>query len=121
MNSDQKPATIAKTANPPGSAASAELPQVLKTHVLPGPPHGDPYATVIMRRVPTHESYPQHENIDPMAYKPDLTDRDVDGRYDGTSSSMAQPGAYWKKYTHNPETFSRNPPPEDSFQQNQEV
>jgi hypothetical protein len=114
-------AATAVTAADPGSADTAELPQVLKTHVLPGPPHGDPYATVIMRRVPTHESYPQHENIDPVKYKPDLTDRDVDGRYTGTSSSMSSPGSFWKKYTHIPDTFTRNPPVEDSFQQNQEV
>lgn len=31
--------------------------------------------TSIMRRVPTHEPYDHHENIDPTAFKPEKTDR----------------------------------------------
>ena len=39
------------------------------------------YFRSIMRRIPTAEPYPQHENLDPMAYYNDKTDRDIDGRY----------------------------------------
>lgn len=39
------------------------------------------YFRSIMRRTPTAEPYPQHENLDPLAYYEDKTDRDIDGRY----------------------------------------
>jgi hypothetical protein len=39
------------------------------------------YFRSIMRRIPTTEPYPQHENLDPLAYYEDKTDRDLDGRY----------------------------------------
>jgi len=109
--------TAAKASN----ASVAELPKVLQTSTLPGPPNGASFVHSIMRRVPTTEPYPQHENLDPMKYKPDLTDRDVETRYEGNSSSMAEPASFWKKYSTTPDTFTRNPPAEDSFQQNQEV
>jgi hypothetical protein len=114
-------AATAATAESPGEAATAELPKILQTSTLPGPPNGASFVHSIMRRVPTTEPYPQHENLDPKKYKPDLTDRDVETRYEGNSSSMAKPASYWKKYSTNPDTFTRNPPVEDSFQQNQEV
>jgi len=124
MNSSGAPAETAAeaaTAAEPGEAAEAELPKVLQTSTLPGPPNGAELVQSIMRRVPTTEPYPQHENLDPTKYKPDLTDRDIETRYEGNSSSMAKPASYWKKYSTNPDTFTRNPPVEDSFQQNNEV
>jgi hypothetical protein len=114
-------AATAATAESPGEATAAELPKILQTSTLPGPPNGASFVQSIMRRVPTTEPYPQHENLDPTKYKPDLTDRDVETRYEGNSSSMAKPASYWKKYSTNPDTFTRNPPVEDSFQQNNEV
>jgi hypothetical protein len=117
-------AAVAATASAPGSPADAidaELPKILQTSTLPGPPNGASFVHSIMRRVPTTEPYPQHENLDPAKYKPDLTDRDVETRYEGNSSSMAKPASHWKKYTTTPDTFTRNPPVENSFQQNKEV
>lgn len=82
--------------NGPGAAAAASTPAVpkfnmpikikpirpLKTHQLPGHT-GDPEFNTIMRRVPTREPYPHHENLDPMMFKPDKTQRDQPDRYDG--------------------------------------
>ena len=50
----------------------AVLAQQLPTHELPGKTE---FAKeeVIMRRVPQHEPWPHHENIDPALFKPDLT------------------------------------------------
>ena len=83
------------------SAAQAELPKVLKTHTLPdlpAPNEDDVDRTVIVRRMPTAEPYPFHENLDATKVKPDLTDRDVDGRYEGESASMRTPPSDWRKY-----------------------
>jgi hypothetical protein len=117
------------------TAKLAVLPQRLKLHKLPdetGEFVESAIPPTIMRRVITTEPYPQHENLDATKYKPNLTDRDIDGRYEDTdadqikdqadfSESMIKPAEYWKKYSTNPDTFTRNPPAEDSFQQNQEV
>jgi hypothetical protein len=35
----------------------------------------------ILRRIPTHEPYAHHENLDPNKYSPSETNRDVKGRY----------------------------------------
>ena len=114
-------AATAATGSAAAAAEEAELPKILKTSSVPAPPKGAEFVKSIMRRVPTTEPYPQHENADPVKYKPDLTDRDIDGRYEGNSSSMAKPASHWKKYSTTPDTFTRNPPVEDSFQQNNEV
>jgi hypothetical protein len=39
----------------------------------------DPGDTVtsIMTRIPMHEPWPEHENLDPLSFKPDLTDREA--------------------------------------------
>ena len=82
-------------------AIQAELPKILKTHSLPdlpSPNEDDIDKTVIVRRMPTAEPYPFHENLDATKVKPDLTDRDVDGRYEGESTSMRTPPADWRKY-----------------------
>jgi hypothetical protein len=113
-------AAIASAPGTPTAAIDAELPKVLQTSTLPGPPNGAELVQSIMRRVPTTEPYPQHENLDPEKYKPSKTDRDADTRYEGNSTSMADAATYWKKYTTNPDTFTRNPPVEDSYQQNNE-
>jgi len=77
------------------TAATAELPKELKTHELPTTTGS--IGTLIMRRMPTHEPYPQHENLNPIEYKPSKTDRDVDGRYEGQSTTMANTAPGWKK------------------------
>jgi len=73
----------------------------LKTHSLPdipAPGEDDVDKTVIVRRMPTAEPYPFHENLDATKVKPDLTDRDVNGRYEGESGSMRTPPSDWRKY-----------------------
>ena len=89
--------------NGPGAAVAeaAELPKILKTHTLPdlpAPNEDDVDKKVIVRRMPTAEPYPFHENLDATKVKPSLTDRDVDGRYEGESSSMRTPPVDWRKY-----------------------
>jgi len=94
------------------TAATAELPKQLKTHQLPTDTGS--IANLIMRRLPTHEPYPQHENLNPLAVKPEKTDRDLDGRYEGQSTSLKDAGTYWKKYTTSTDTFEKLRPTEDS-------
>jgi hypothetical protein len=31
----------------------------------------------IMKRIPMHEPWPAHENLDPLSVKPDMTDREA--------------------------------------------
>lgn len=92
------------------TATTAEKPKVLKTHKLPDLPKqgGDPTDKErIMRRMPTPEPYPHHENLDPEKYKPAKTERDVDGRNDGSSSSIKEPAKQWKKYSTKTDTFEK--------------
>lgn len=77
------------------AAAAAEIPKQLKTHQLPKVDGS--IDDMILRRMPTHEPYPQHENLDPLKYKPAKTDRDVDGRYEGQSTTIKDPATLWKK------------------------
>ena len=94
-------ASIASAADAAETAVEADLPKILKTHSLPdlsSPNEDDVDKTVIVRRMPPAEPYPFHENLDATKVKPDLTDRDVDGRYDGESTSMRTPPADWRKY-----------------------
>jgi hypothetical protein len=60
-----------------------------------------------MRRVPTHEPYPQHENLDPLKVKPAKTDRDSAGRYEGESTDLQDPASHWKKYGNSSDTFEK--------------
>ena len=79
------------------TSAKSSIPLNSKTHSLPGP-DGEAFTESIMRRVPTHEPWPHHENLDPQKFKPEQTDKDVDGRYSENSDSIASPAEYWKKY-----------------------
>lgn len=88
------------------SAESAELPKPLKTHSLPNE-EGQGLYTTIVRRLPTHEPWPHHENLDPEKFKPDLTDRDVDGRNEETSETMNFTPDYWKQYSTKTDTFAK--------------
>jgi len=87
-------AVAAETATAPVAAKieNTEYPRRLVTHATPRHAPVDTtkdenaekekdYFRSIMRRIPTAEPYPQHENLDPMAYYNDKTDRDIDGRY----------------------------------------
>jgi hypothetical protein len=62
----------------------------------------------IMRRAPTAEPYPQHENLDPTKVDATKTDRDSEGRT-GTdaTTTMAFSGTKYKDYTTATDTFSK--------------
>ena len=94
--------------NGPGAAtaSTAEKPKVLKTHSLPDE-EGSELTQSIMRRIPTHEPYAHHENLDPLKYKPEKTDRDIDGRNDGNSTSIQDPAKQWKEYSTKTDTFEK--------------
>lgn len=105
------------TAATAAEASEAELPKVLKTHSVPDE-NGSSLFNTIMRRVPTHEPWPHHENLDPTEFKPDKTNRDVDERYEDNSESILLVDKdlpeYWPgwppskhKYTTKYDTFSK--------------
>jgi hypothetical protein len=122
MNSSGNAADTAASAATPGGADSASnaseavLPLVLKTHMLADMPAQDAESPVdielIVRRMPTAEPYPLHENLDPMRFKPAETDRDRDGRYSDSTSDMAEPATVWKEYTTKTDTFAKVAPPD---------
>lgn len=86
---------------PSAADATASIPaKLLKRHVLPTEVK-DKTLTSILRRVPTFEPYPHHENLDPTSYVPKNTDRDVDGRYVDSNSkpseTLKKPAEWWTK------------------------
>ncbi len=58
----------------------------------------------IMMRVPTHEPWPHHENLDPQSFLPTKTDRETGG-------AITQPTLY-KQYTLLNDTFEKFLPPQ---------
>jgi hypothetical protein len=107
----------APTAATAVEAAEAELPKVLKTHSVPDET-GSTLFDTIMRRVPTHEPWAHHENLDPQQFTPEKTDRDIDGRNEENSESILLVDQdlpeYWsgwtddkQKYTTSTDTFSK--------------
>jgi len=71
-----------------------------------------------MRRVPTHEPWAHHENLDPEQFTPEKTDRDIDGRNEENSESILLVDKnlpeYWsgspadkQKYTTSTDTFAK--------------
>jgi hypothetical protein len=118
INLNGPPAPTAATA---AKATKAELPKELKTHSVPNQ-SGTTLFKTIMRRVPTNEPWPHHENLDPAEFTPNSTDRDVDGRNkeQGKENSESillvdkkQP-EYWsgwsgegRKYTAGLDTFAK--------------
>lgn len=78
------------------SATAADLPPMISTYVLPnrvtsqGWANGNFYKgsdiNSIMQRVPTHEPWDQHENINPSKYAPQATDQSLQSR---SSSGVA--------------------------------
>ena len=115
-------ATAAAAASGP-DAAEAGLPQRLKLHTLVDLTKNDEWKSLIskesiVRRMPTPEPYPLHENLDPLRFKPDKLDRDKDGRYESTdgeelnaqssfTSDMKTPATFWRKYSTTTDTFSK--------------
>ena len=88
------------------TAQTAPLPKVLKTHSVPDQ-EGAELVKTIVRRLPTHEPWPHHENLDPEKYKPEKTDRDIDGRNEDNSESILETAAGWNKYSTITDTFSK--------------
>lgn len=103
----------ASSAGTAGSASTAELPKELKIHSLPNN-EGEEFTQSIMRRIPTHEPWPHHENLDPEKFKPAETDRDIAGRYkdidESVTDSMNFTPDYWNAYTTSIDTFRKLPP-----------
>lgn len=58
----------------------------------------------IMRRLPTPEAYSHHENLDPVMFKPEKTDRDIAGRFPSpdaapkSTTDLSTAPSDWKKY-----------------------
>jgi hypothetical protein len=110
-------ATAAKAVLPELARVTAKstIPLVLKTHSLPDitDPDASPETIkLIMRRMPTHEPYPHHENLDPERFKPKETDRDVEQRYTKNTESMKPPAEKWKKYSTSVDTYEKLGEPE---------
>ena len=53
----------------------------------------------IMLRIPSHEPWPHHENLDPLSFKPEMTDREV-------GSDIEVPTG-WKEYSTTTDTFAK--------------
>jgi len=100
-------------------ADQSELPKPLTTHSLPDLSAQDSWESLsnlntILRRIPTYEPYPHHENLDPQLFKPDRLDRDSEERYEGVTQSLSEPGQGWRNYSTSIDTFQRNPPVEEN-------
>jgi hypothetical protein len=69
----------------------------------------------ILRRLPTPEPYPQHENLDPETYKSKEIDRDKDDRFASSSENekdppiedLKEPAELWKEYSTSTDTFAK--------------
>lgn len=65
--------------------------------------------TSIMKRIPNHEPWPQHENLDPTAMTPAITDREVTGNItftaDGQSGQLVP--KFFNKFTATKDTFRK--------------
>lgn len=102
-----------------GSAPAATPPEPLTLHTLPDLSAQDEWQSLtelstILRRIPTYEPYPQHENLDPEKYKPAETDRDAEARYSGNTATLAEPGTGWRVYSTRTDTFEKVTAPEES-------
>jgi hypothetical protein len=75
---------------------AADTPEPLNTFENPTEVEGETVES-IMLRVPTTEPYPHHENLDPVNFKTEMTDRE-------TGSVINVPD-YWKKYSTITDTF----------------
>lgn len=82
-----------------GTATAATPPDPLPTFANPTEVDGETNSTDgdIMLRIPSHEPWPHHENLDPESFKPDMTDREA-----GSDIPVAP---YWKLYSTITDTF----------------
>jgi hypothetical protein len=82
--------------NGPGAAAAAAA-GALSTFA--NPDEAGSTTSSIMLRVPSHEPWPHHENLDPTKFKPTATDRDA-------GAAIPVPEA-WKTYSTLTDTFAK--------------
>ncbi len=80
-----------------GSAAAATVPDPLSTFA--NPDENEETIDSIMLRIPSHEPWPHHENLNPTDFKPEMTDRE-------SGSDIAIPEA-WKVYSTITDTFAK--------------
>jgi len=110
-------AATAAGAAAPAEAVKAILPPLLKVNILPNE-IGNPEIISILRRVPTHEPWPHHENLDPNMFKRDKLNRDIDGRFnkvdqdsgkysDLDTRTLDSPAPAWQKYSTVTDTFAK--------------
>jgi len=83
------------------SSSKAEIATVLKKFALTDE-EGTALESILLR-IPTHEPWPHHENLDPLSYTPENTDIE-------SASSPAVPTA-WKQYSTTNDTFNKLRPP----------
>jgi len=84
------------------SKVAAQAATELTTIALPDDT-GEGTVNSIMTRVPQHEPWPHHENLDPLSFVSTATDRD-------TGKTIATPKA-WKSYSTLNDTFDKLKPP----------
>lgn len=95
--------------NGPGASTAVKAKKLTVHSVsqLPKQDGDNSPVTTILRRLPSQEPWPHHENLDPLKLKPGKTDRDSEGRYEGSTSTMTFIPDYWKKYTTSTDTFEQ--------------
>ena len=81
------------------TATEAETPEELTMHSVPDET-GDEFALSIMQRVPTAEPWPHHENLDPLNFKSEMTDRE-------SEDDIPVP-EFWSVYSTEVDTFSKS-------------
>jgi len=79
------------------SAATATLPESLSTFA--NPDETENTIDSIMLRIPSHEPWPHHENLNPTDFKPEMTDREA-------GSDIPVPDV-WKTYSTITDTFAK--------------
>lgn len=71
--------------------------------------------TSIMKRIPAHEPWPQHENLDPLTMTPDKTDRENSTPIKFSNGSALAP-EFYNKYTTATDVFDYIPVQSDTNQ-----
>ena len=93
------------------TSAKGSIPLSLSVTTLPDLPKQDDWQSIepldlIMRRAPTFEPYPHHENLGPKQVKPEKTDRDIEVRYKDPKD-FKSPLEGWRKYSTATDTFRK--------------
>lgn len=92
------------------TAATAETESPLVTFESPTEVEGETISS-IMLRVPTHEPWPHHENLNPESFTPEKTDI-------AAGAEIPAPDA-WKIYSTVTDTFEQIKPPEEEPEEDQ--